>query len=80
MVEVVEVVGKVVDRELVISVELTVDVEVVVAVVMVVESMYKTVHHQLLHGKIWKMIKHLKIQTLSNLTLSVQVWNVVTCK
>ena len=47
-----EVVGKVVDKELVISVELTVDVEVVVAVVKVVESMYKIVHHQLLHGKI----------------------------
>ena len=52
MVEVVEVVGKVVDKELVISVELTVDVEVVVAVVKVVESMYKIVYHQLLHGKI----------------------------
>ena len=52
MVEVVEVVGKVVDKELVISVELTVDVEVVVAVVKVVESMYKIVQNQFLHGKI----------------------------
>ena len=47
----------------------------------VLDSLHETVHHlQLLHGKIWKIIKHLKIQTLWNLTLSVRVWNFVPCK
>ena len=80
VVEVVDMVAKVADRQLVISLKLTVDVDVVVAVVKVVESTHEIVRHQLLHGKIWKIMRHLKIQTLCNLSLSVQVWNVVPCK
>ena len=80
VVEVVDMVSKVTDRELVISLKLTVDMDVVVAVVKVVESMHEIVRHQLLYRKIWKIIKHLKIKTLCNLSLSVQVWNVVPCK
>ena len=80
VVEIVNMGGKVVERKPVIIVELTVDVDVVVVLVKVVESKYEIVNHQLLRGKIWKMIKYLKIQTLWNLTLSVQVWNVVPYK
>lgn len=80
VVEIVNMGGKVVDRKPVIIVELTVDMDVVVVLVKVMESKYEIVNHQLLRGKIWKMIKYLKIQTLWNLTLSVQVWNVVPYK
>ena len=49
VVEVVDMVSKVTDRELVISLKLTVDVDVVVAVVKVLESMHEI--HQLLYEK-----------------------------
>ena len=60
----VDVEGKLVVSVLVKSVKLTVDVDAVVVVVKVVGSMHEIVHHQLLHGKIWKIIKNVKIETL----------------
>ena len=59
VVKVVDVEGKVVVSVLVKSVKLTVDVDAVVVVVKVVGSMHEIVHHQLLHGKIWKIMKTL---------------------
>ena len=64
VVKVVDVEGKVVVSVLVKSVKLTVDVDAVVVVVKVVGSMHEIVHHQLLHGKIWKIMKNVKIETL----------------
>ena len=64
VVKVVDVEGKVVVSVLVKSVKLTVDVDAVVVVVKVVGSMQEIVHHQLLHGKIWKIMKNVKIETL----------------
>ena len=52
VIDVVEVVCKVVIRELVISVKLTAEVVVVAVVVKVMELMHKVVHHQLLDGKL----------------------------